>query len=163
MDLQTSRLRLEPLEPRHADPLFHGLQDERLYEMIPDKPPASVAALRERYAQLARRQSPDGSEHWLNWAVWLPAEGRYIGYVQATVKVDQPRARVAYVLFSDAWGKGFAREAVRRMMEHLGEAYDVAELRASVDVRNQRSIRLLESLGFVRVAVREDEAEYLKH
>ena len=60
MDLLTPRLRLEPIEPHHADALFEGLQSERLYEFIADSPPVSLDALRQRYARLALRRSPDG-------------------------------------------------------------------------------------------------------
>src|SRR5687768_15804343 len=64
--LHTARLRMEPLEPRHAEPLFHGLRDDRLYELTDDDAPVSVEALRARYEILARRRSPDGRQAWLN-------------------------------------------------------------------------------------------------
>ena len=153
--LRTPRLRLEPLEPRHAAVLFQGLQGEPLYDFIADTPPKSVEALSERYARLASRRSPDGRERWLNWAIFCREIDRYIGYVQATV-APRGAALIAYVLFEEHWGQGYAGEAVARMVEHLVAAYHVSELCASVDVRNQRSIALLERLGFERVAVRKD-------
>jgi [ribosomal protein S5]-alanine N-acetyltransferase len=171
MDLLTRRLRLEPLEPRHAAALFAGLQCAGLYEHIDDVAPATVDALRERYTRLSTRKSPDGTEHWLNWAIWSESEGRYLGYVQATVQADGGAAMIAYVLFRDAWGRGYAREAVARMIEHLIDAYHSPEVCARVDTRNARSIALLEALGLDRISVRTgaewihgvstDEAEYL--
>jgi RimJ/RimL family protein N-acetyltransferase len=155
MELLTPRLRLEPLEPRHASALFEGLRSERLYEHIAAAPPASVEALRERYTRLARRLSPDGTERWLNWAIFCLLDQRYIGYVQATV-TQSGTATIAYVLFADAWGTGYASEAVSRMIEHLIDAHRVLELRATVDVRNRRSIALLERLGFGCVEIRKD-------
>ena len=155
MELRTPRLRLEPIEPRHAAILFQGLQGERLYEFIADTPPKSVEALSERYARLASRRSPDGRERWLNWAIFCQETERYIGYVQATI-APRGAALIAYVLFEEHWGHGYAGEAVARMIEHLVAAYHVSELCASVDVRNQRSIALLDRLGFERVAVRKD-------
>ena len=167
--LSTARLRLEPLEPRHADGLFEGLQHAALYAFVADTPPASVEALQERYARLARRVSPDGTEEWLNWALYGLTEARLVGYVQATLP-EEGDASIAYVLVPEAWGRGYAREAVAAMIEHLGAAYGRATARATVDTRNARSIALLEALGFERVRVREgaewiggvltDEAEY---
>lgn len=167
--LNTQHLRLEPLVPKHADALFQGLRDERLYEFIAEEPPASLVALRDRYRVLARRKSPDLSEEWLNWALWSKADSRYVGYVQATVSPDRS-AQIAYVLLSDYWGKGFAREAVTAMVNHLHEHYRAGEILARVDTRNQRSITLLKTLGFERLAVHRkaekirglwsDEAEY---
>lgn len=155
MELLTTRLRLEPLERRHASLLFEGLQSESLYEYIAAPPPASVEALRERYTRLELRRSPDGAERWLNWALFCAPEQRYIGFVQATVR-EGGVATIAYVLFADAWGAGYASEAVTRMMEHLIADEGALELRATVDVRNRRSIALLERLGFELVGVRKD-------
>jgi ribosomal-protein-alanine N-acetyltransferase len=167
--LETERLRLEPLVPKHADALFEGLRDQRLYEFIVERPPASLSALRDRYRMLAHRRSPDDSEGWLNWALWSRIDRRYVGYVQATVYPNRS-AQIAYVLTSDHWGKGFACDAVKAMVAHLGEHYSVIRALARVDTRNERSIALLEALGFERVATHRqaekirgawsDEAEY---
>ena len=159
MELSTERLVLEPLEARHAEPLFEGLRDERIYDFLDEDPPESLEALRERYAYLARRQSPDGREAWLNWAVRVRELDRYAGYVQATVPPTGV-ALIAYVLFPPFWGEGYAREAVEAMNAHLAAHYAVRELRATVDARNARSIALLEKLGFTRTGQSGDEAEY---
>jgi len=153
--LRGNQLELQPLEPRHAVVLFDGLQDQRLYDFIADQPPVSVEALRARYMRLAGRRSPDDSQIWLNWAVWSDDEARFIGYVQATILPDT-RAVVAYVLFPDAWGKGYAFEAVGLMIAYLRTAQPDLEIGAYVDVRNGRSIALLGRLGFTCIAVKKD-------
>jgi ribosomal-protein-alanine N-acetyltransferase len=168
--LKTQRLRLEPLERRHADLLFDGLQDERLYEFITDAPPVSIGALRERYARLASGQSPDCTQRWLNWAVWSLGARKYIGYVQATIAGGT--ATIAYLTFVDEWGKGYSHEATQAMIDYLAHQERIEKLRATVDVRNQRSIKLLEGLGFTQIALRreaecirgewQDEVEYGK-
>jgi RimJ/RimL family protein N-acetyltransferase len=142
----TNRLTLEPLEPTHAEALFEGLQDERLYKWIEERPPESIEALRHRYERLQTRRSADGQETWLNWAIRLGTSEEYIGYVQATIR--QHDALLAYVLFADAWGKGLGQEAVHAMMNELIEFYDVSTINAIADERNRRSVNLLLSLGF---------------
>jgi [ribosomal protein S5]-alanine N-acetyltransferase len=170
MTISTARLSLVPLEPLHASQLFEGLRDERLYEFISAAPPESVEGLQKRYEKLATRKSPDGREAWLNWAVWAVQGARYIGYVQATVR-QGGAAEVAYVLFPDVWGKGFAREAVAAMMGHLRDCHGAKTLRVLVDPRNVRSIALLQALGFTQAGYRAgadrirgvlaDESEYV--
>jgi ribosomal-protein-alanine N-acetyltransferase len=150
--LDTPRLRMEPLEESHASALFEGLRNEALYEFIRERAPESVEALRERYRRLATRESPDGRESWLNWALWSLPTNRYVGWVQATVHQNHS-ADIAYVLFHDAWGHGYAREAVAALIRHLREDWSAGLIRASVDTRNSRSIALLETLGFRRGAV----------
>jgi RimJ/RimL family protein N-acetyltransferase len=158
--LETARLHLEPLLAAHADLLFAGLADARLYTYMPDRPPVSLDALRARYRRLESRRSPDGSEQWLNWIVFERASGRAVGYVQATVYAGAAAADVAYVLLRDAWGHGYAREATRAMIDALHAHDGVRHVRATVDVRNRASVRLLEALGFVRTAQATDEAAY---
>ncbi|MCC5642063.1 GNAT family N-acetyltransferase [Nostoc sp. CHAB 5824] len=149
MNIYSQRLCLEPLEPYHAELLFEGLQSASIYDFIEDVPPQNIELLRERYMVLARRQSPDGTEIWLNWAVWSFVEKYYVGYVQTTITVNK-RAIVGYVFFPHSWGKGYAREAVTCMINYLVDTYQNLDFCAYVDVQNHRSIALLHNLGFVR-------------
>ncbi len=152
MKIYSQRLCLEPLEPDHAELLFDGLQNASIYDFIEDVPPQSVESLCDRYIMLARRQSPDGTEIWLNWAVWSFVEKCYVGYVQATITLKKS-AIIAYVFFPNSWGKGYAREAVTRMINYLVETYQNLDFCADVDLQNHRSIALLHNLGFVRSTV----------
>ncbi|MEH2065003.1 MAG: GNAT family N-acetyltransferase [Nostoc sp.] len=149
MKIYSQRLCLEPLKPDHAELLFNGLQSASIYKFIEDVRPQSIQSLRDRYIVLARRQSPDGTEIWLNWAVWSVVEKCYIGYVQATITIDNS-AILGYVLFPNFWRKGYAREAVKCMINYLIETYQNLVFRAEVDVENHRSITLLHNLGFVK-------------
>ena len=79
-------------------------------------------------------------------------------------------AQIAYLLMWDHWRKGLAREAVTTMVTHLHDHYHLTRVKARVDIRNRRSIALLEVLGFERLAIHRhaekirgvwsDEAEY---
>jgi RimJ/RimL family protein N-acetyltransferase len=158
LKLNQPRLRLDPLEPSHARLLFNGLRDARLYDFIADEMPQSVEALERRYERLAIRKSPDGSHDWLNWALWSLSEETYVGYVQATVG-RTGAAEIAYVLFHDHWGAGYAREAVSAMLATLRDMYGPLEIRARVDPRNHRSGKLLRALGFELVGVRKNAEE----
>ena len=150
--LETARLLLEPLAPAHAAALYPALRDPRLYTFIPQEPPASEQALRERYTRLATRRSPDGSEVWLNWALRRRDGGDYAGLVEATVYADRT-ATLAYTVFVPFQRQGYAREGCARVLQHLFEAYRVTRVAAEIDTRNVASLSLVASLGFRRVAV----------
>lgn len=158
--LKSERLVLEPLAPSHAHALYAHLLDERLYRFIPQDPPTSEHSLRERYTRLARRQSPDGTQVWLNWAIRLQVAAQYIGILQATIHPDQ-RADIAYMLFPPHWGHGYATEGLRRVVGYLQTVHRVHLLTAQVDTRNSASTAVLERLGFNRVATVRD-ADYFK-
>jgi [ribosomal protein S5]-alanine N-acetyltransferase len=148
--LHTSRLVLEPLVVAHADALYPLLCDPRQLEHLDHGAPASLDALRERHRKLESRRSPDGREHWLNWAIVMRGgDADAIGFVQSTVQPDG-HAWIAYQLVHTLWGQGIAAEATRAMVQHLIAHYAVTRCMATVDRRNERSWRLLERLGFSR-------------
>jgi [ribosomal protein S5]-alanine N-acetyltransferase len=136
---------LEPQLASHAPELYAVIADPSLYEFIDSKEPANEAALRERIARLESRQSPDGTEHWLNWVVRNPA-GEVVGYVQATVTPDHA-AEIAYVLGRAHWRKGYASAACAAMIGELRSGYGVTRLTATLDPANTASLALLRKLG----------------
>jgi len=148
--LHTVRLRLEPLEERHAAALFDGLRDGALSEWTGEHAPATLESLAARYRALEARTSPDGREAWLNWALWSVPDAAYVGLVQATVHSDHT-ANVGYVLFRDAWSRGYALEASAALIDSLSLEWGVRVIWATVDVDHRRSIALLEDLGFLRM------------
>jgi [ribosomal protein S5]-alanine N-acetyltransferase len=141
-----AELVLEPLTVADADTMFGVLSDPQIYRHLDYGPPPSVEHLRHVYAKLEPRQSPDGSQRWLNWVVYRRGAGA-MGYVQATVS-PTGTAWVAYVLASQYWGRGYACMATRAMIEHLADAYGTTQYLATVEADNRRSIRLLERLSF---------------
>jgi ribosomal-protein-alanine N-acetyltransferase len=152
--LHTRRLDLEPLAERHADELWVPLADPRLYTHLPQEPPPSLAALRERFVLLSQRRSPQGDQLWLNWVMRDRGDGRSRGRLQATVTA-QGRAWIAYEVFPSFWGQGLATEGCRRMIGWLIDELDVRELVAEVDALNAPSLALLQRLCFQRVSYRE--------
>jgi RimJ/RimL family protein N-acetyltransferase len=162
--LVTDRLRLEPLTETHASALFGILQADEIYDHLDESPPSDVDVLRSRYRKLEARESPDGAQIWLNWAVWSEPDSGYIGYVQATLD-RRGNAEIAYVLAPSAWGRGFAGEAVTTMCAHLAEAYSVDALTATVAEDNMRSRRLLERMSFALTRTGDvgDDLVYVRH
>ncbi|MEA2421102.1 MAG: hypothetical protein QOF55_201, partial [Thermoleophilaceae bacterium] len=65
---------------------------------------ATVDELRARFLGWERRRSPDGRQAWLNWTLRLRADGRAVGWVQATVTGDS--AEIAYATLASARRRG---------------------------------------------------------
>jgi [ribosomal protein S5]-alanine N-acetyltransferase len=143
--IETPTLTLEPQLAAHAEEMFAVLSDPAIYE-YENEPPPSVEWLRARFARLESRQSADGREQWLNWVIRLPTS-ELIGYVQATVHANG-RAAIAYELSSAWWGRGLASAAVRAVIAELVQQHRVRSLGAVLKRDNQRSLRLLQRLGF---------------
>ena len=144
--LAAGELVLEPLVAGHAEAMFEVLGDPALYRYLDHPPPPTVEHLREVYAGVEKRLSPDGSQVWLNWVVRRHGQVP-LGYVQATV-VPDCTAWVGYVFSVQHGGRGHATQAVRAMLEHLAGDHGIRRFLASVEAENLQSIRLLERLGF---------------
>jgi ribosomal-protein-alanine N-acetyltransferase len=95
----------------------------------------------------------------INWVLRSKCEGAYLGSVQVTLRVDG-RAQLAYQLGVPYWGRGFATEACRCVIQALFDA-GVREVWAELDTRNLASMSLLERLGFQRGALRRN-ADFFK-
>ena len=120
----TERLDLEPLAITHAAELAPLLDDASLHEFTGGAP-LPAAALADRYARLAARRSPDGSQLWGNWVARIRATGAAAGIIQATLPAGGPAAgpaEVAWVMVRAAQGRGYAKEAARSLVAVLQEA-----------------------------------------
>ncbi len=85
------------------------------------------------------------------WGIALADTDRVIGTVTlAWIEREHRRADVGFALAQSAWGKGYATEAVARLIEYAFDDMKLHRLGADVDPRNEPSLRLLERLGFVR-------------
>ena len=144
----TQRTRIEPLGEDHALELFRALSDPRIYEFLPEDPPASEEELRARIQRWARGPGTVTQERWFNWAILLTAEHAVAGSLQATVDLNERQASVAYLLAPKFWGQGIAREALGPLLAWLRSRDDVSEVVAVVDSRNVRSLNLVRRLGF---------------
>jgi len=155
VQLETPRLVCEPIRALHAAAMFSVLSDDRLYAYMPGGPPENLASLERDYAFLAGAKSPDGSQCWLNWIVFLRDSREAIGFTQATIGAQ--RCSIAYVLGVAHQGRGYAREAVASMLSHLFAAYELPRVQAEIHFDNRASSRLALRLGFE--LARKDYAE----
>ena len=159
--LETERLTLEPLTVDHAAAYFDIAYNPALYTFIPRDPPYSLEKLTDRYKSLVDQISPDGTEIWLNWFIRLKVLPlTYIGKLEATILQDG-KAYIAYEIDPTFQSKGYATEACRALINSLFADHSVKIIQAHVDTRNERSIKLLERLGLMRVQTLKD-ADFFK-
>ena len=113
----TTRLRLVPIEPGHADEMAAVLADPALYEFTGGGP-LSAPALRQRYQRLTAG-APEPGVVWGNWVIEERRSGRLAGYVQASITPGRS-AEVAWVVGTGWQGRGLATEAARALIGWLG-------------------------------------------
>jgi RimJ/RimL family protein N-acetyltransferase len=117
----TDRLEVEALSGNTATELFGVLDDPALHAFTGGEP-LGLDALTQRYARLATRHSPDGSQIWANWLLRTRSDRRAVGTLQATLPAGGPNAgfaEVAWVVGSDWQGQGLASEAAASLVDRL--------------------------------------------
>jgi ribosomal-protein-alanine N-acetyltransferase len=145
----SARLQIKPIAPWHAEPLFHALDFDSVYEFVTSPRPTAPSEVASRIDRSIAGAMSDSQESWLNFVVLLGSH--VIGHVQATVV--ESRAEIAYLFGPVASGKGYATQATQWLIDHVGQAHGISEFWATSDSENLRSIRLLERCGFVETSL----------
>ena len=133
--IRTQRLTLEPLRIDHATEMVGVLADPALYEFIGGEPP-SEADLAARYTRQLSR------DDWRNWIVRERDTGEPVGTVQATIADDA--TAIAWVIATNAQGRGYATEATRAVIENLDAELFIAYIHPD----HAASKSVAERLGF---------------
>ncbi|MBX9977333.1 MAG: GNAT family N-acetyltransferase [Alphaproteobacteria bacterium] len=80
--------------------------------------------------------------------------GRLMGYIGLDpIKWERPLGgctEIAWRLGSDHWGKGYATEGARAMLDNGLKKYGLKEVISFTSPQNHRSIRVMEKIGMLR-------------
>jgi len=85
----------------------------------------------------------------LCWAIADRGNDRLIGSLTLfNINRAQGRADIGYALHSRQWGKGYAKEALRPVLDYVFDTLKLRRVEADIDPRNTSSCKLVEGLGF---------------
>ena len=79
------------------------------------------------------------------WLICLKSDGEPIGAI--SLRKEQFKAGIGYVLSRQHWGRGLVLEAARRVLDIAFSDARIFRVGAYCDVENTRSARVLEKLG----------------
>jgi ribosomal-protein-alanine N-acetyltransferase len=80
----------------------------------------------------------------------MPIEAKDTDFSLVTPgKIPPGHLEIGYYLKRTAWGRGYATEAGRRLLEFIFRETEVEELVATLDSENTASRRVLEKIGFL--------------
>jgi RimJ/RimL family protein N-acetyltransferase len=153
--LHTARLRLRPFDDTDEDGLFALHSNPRVLRYW-DAPPWSERVRAERFVTDCRRMEEQGTG--VRLAVDRRSDGTFIGWCSLNRWNPEYRSGSLGYCFDDSvWGRGYATEAARALLQWAFGALDLNRVQAETDTRNVASARVLEKLGFVREGtLRED-------
>ena len=143
--LETERLRLKPLSIGDEANLYPLLGDPEVmafWDVAEIEDPEVVAQIVAGQVEAMRHGRA------LYWAIRTLADGRFLGSCDLS-EIDRwhRRGEVGFMLGREAWGQGYAHEAMQGVIAFAG-AGGVRKLTARTHLGNRRSEALLQKLGF---------------
>ena len=143
--LESERLRLEPLKVEDAEAIFPVLGDPEViaYWDAPeaDDPDVVASVIRSQVENMEAGRS-------MHWTIRTLADGLFVGCFDLT-EIDRRhrRAEVGFMLSPDAWGQGYAPEAMRTVVAFAASS-GLRKLAGRTNLGHRRSESVLEKLGF---------------
>lgn len=148
--LETPRLVLRNFRLDDAEALFKIRSDKKVLQYMDTHPHYSIA---DADAMIRKITSSYNNGTGLNWVIEEKSTGKMTGYVcYHRLMRECSRAEIGYTLTPDKWGKGFAAEAVKKLVEFGFGEMNLHSIEANVNPGNAPSIKLLEKTGFKKEA-----------
>jgi ribosomal-protein-alanine N-acetyltransferase len=144
--IQTERLLLRPWDPDDADAVYAYASDPEVARYMPWQRHASVADAHFFLNEIVAERYEQGC---LLYAV-SPADvpELAIGGMSLEWKPEEHQVmELGYVLARDQWGKGYAPEAARALLDHAFSTTAVERIFAPIFAENMRSRRAAEKMG----------------
>jgi len=148
----SERLRYHPVEPGNLE-VFHRLvQDEhvRRYMMDGNVFPREWSAARIRQSRVLFERRGVGT-----WLAYDRTTQELVGFCGFEHSPGRPDPQLMYAIFGRFTGRALATEMARASIAQARTQPGFAEIVADVDEINAASVRVLEKLGFERIAVHQ--------
>ena len=145
IELHTERLVLRPFQTGDVADALAYRDDAEFARFLSHIPQPFTRQDAEAFVRLNMSVPWDSSP---TFAVVLG--GKVIGTVNLEVNPETRTAMLGYAIGRAWWGQGIAIEAVRAAVAWGIEAFGLARIWASTDVRHVKSQRVLEKLGMKR-------------
>lgn len=145
--LETERLRLRPFETRDVEAFSRYRSDPEVARYQGWDAPFSLEQA-ARFVKEMQSEQPGRPGGWYQLALELKATGEMVGDCAFIVLFEDSRqAELGFTLAREHQGKGYAREAVDKLLGYLFSDLRLHRVRANCDPENTNSRRLLERLG----------------
>lgn len=147
---ETERLILRELEPTDENDLFEMDSDPEVHLYIENNPVKSIDEIRKVIEMLRKQYRENGIARWavvdkqteecLGWAG--------LKYFKEPLNNHVNFYELGYRFKRKHWGKGFATEASKAIIQYGFEHLDIDALYAITDPKNTNSKKVLTKLGF---------------
>lgn len=145
-ELETERLTLRQIREEDTDAIFNcWMQDEDVSRYMYWK------ASKDKYEAQKFVQFELGNlenDNWRRWVILLKETDELIGTCLIYFNEEENNWDISYNLGKAYWGKGYATEAMNRVMEFATNELAIKECIAIHAIENPESGRVIQKLGF---------------
>jgi RimJ/RimL family protein N-acetyltransferase len=152
MFLETDRLKLRPFRSDDVDAIASYSTKAEFIRFMP-LPAQTIESAADFVGRIVADGQPDSKSDW-HFAIQLGDAPQLIGTIRIGVREAEHRqGDVGYALHPDHWGKGYASEALRRVLAFGFADLSLERIWAIADVLNVASWRAMERAGMQREGV----------
>lgn len=146
-DIETERLLLKNIAIDDRDFIFSQFSDDVVNKYLFDAEPLTDIHGADEIINFYMGPEPRLQHRWI---ILRKSDGMKMGtcgfhcWNQKDCKVE-----VGYDLKEKFWGNGYMQEAMKKIIAIAKDEMDIKDISACIYVDNERSIRVVENLGFV--------------
>lgn len=164
-DLETQRLILKSISRNDRDFIFSQFSDNVVTQYLYDNEPLMDMNGADEIIKFYIQPEPQ-SQH--RWIMVKKDDGTKIGTCGFHCwDIEKSTVEVGYDLKEAFWGNGYMHEALKEIIAYAFKSMNINRIDAVVFVENQKSISVVEQLGFSFNGKTKNEvfrgSEYLHH
>lgn len=145
--LGTDRLVLRAINSNDYDDFFATWENRDAVYMLIYIPWPTTKTYAINYLHMLNHQV--SRQEALYWAITEPEDGKLMGVIGLSLEPNYDRAELHYWLGKPYWGKGYATEAARRVIDYVFRDLKLHRLEVNCFSDNLRSKRVIEKCGFL--------------
>jgi len=150
LTISTERLFLRGVKLSDAEAMLKYRSNPKIYRYQNWKPQTLKDV--EEFINNKISKKPNIEDTWFQLGISIKGKEGIIGDIGIHFICEGKICDIGYTLSPEHQGKGFATEAVTAVFNYLFNNLNKHRIIASVDPRNQRSIKLLERIGMRKEA-----------
>ena len=149
--LDTERLMLRELKINDAQAILNCFSNPDVLRHYGQNPLTSLDQVKHIINNFSKNYD---EKRGIKWGIELKGQEGIIGTIGFQEwSTEHRRAEISYALFPESWGKGYAIEAVNRVISFGFQEMDLVRIGAIVFTENDASNKLLTKVGFEKEGI----------
>jgi ribosomal-protein-alanine N-acetyltransferase len=149
--LNTDRLVLRELTDKDAQAILNCFSNPDVLRHYGQKPLTSIEQVKHIIQNFSNNFN---DKRGIKWGIEVQGQEGIIGTIGFQEwSTEHKKADISYALFPESWGKGYAKEAVEKVISYGFQEMDLVRIGAIVFTENDASNKLLKKLGFEKEGV----------